>query len=320
MISVIIPSSGEINAVRRLCHSLRGQNIHEPYEVLIVANPPNQRLHQAIAELPENFQYFSSEKRGANTARNVGIKNARGRFLFFFDSDCELPAESFLQRTCDYLDEKTEMFAIGGPYRPSQTLDSEFARAYYYIQSKWLFEGRDIEGGQKYLIGGNMHFRREAFEKFGMFDEKLRFGGTETEFFRRIPTGNIAFFPEHFVLHDYRIQIFSFLKKAFLQGIGRSYIGELHGENEPAQIKYGEQITLGFLGMSHLPRYGVNWYSRAFEAGERFYSKSRITQPSVPMVVVEILKFVFMKKKTTPSIVEHWIRITANFRTKYDSK
>lgn len=320
MISVIIPTSGDHHSVARLCQSILRQTFNEDYEVLIVSNPPSQAMQNMVTNLPPLFKYFGSEVRGANTARNVGIKNSRGRYLFFLDSDCELASPEYFRTSIEFLDGHSEVIATGGPYRPLGRLQSVLSQAYYYIQCKWLYEGLTDGGWHRYLIGGNMQLRREVFEQYGNFDEKLRFGGTETEFFCRIAPAKILFFPERFVLHDYKIHLWEFVKKAFLQGVGRSYIAHLYGQLETSAIRYGEKAFLKDIGLASVPLSGVAWYTRAFKAGEKFYQEKGFTKPGNRSIFWSFFKTFKLQKQKSYQQIDQWLCITENFRRQLGPK
>lgn len=58
-------------------------------------------------------QYYFSEGRGANRARNKGAKISDGRYLLFLDDDTELPDKAFLGRIRDRIvGDRTEV-ALG---------------------------------------------------------------------------------------------------------------------------------------------------------------------------------------------------------------
>lgn len=321
MISVVVPSSGFSLLLEKLCDSIAQQNLKEDLEVLIVSNPPDKKTELSLEKYGSRFKYFANTDRGANKARNRGIRESQGRLIFFFDDDCELPNSDFLAEGISYFNLHPRVTGIGGPYRPKSALKSGAAQAYYFIQNRWLFEGRHNEGGHRYLIGGNMALRRSAFQEFGLFDEALVFGGTETEFFRRLQNVVLHFRPDRFVYHDYQISRVSLVKKAFLQGIGRSYGESLHGASQSAIIKWGARALMQELSIEILPDRWIQHYQTAFDKGERFYSSTKNPTPTRWQIYFSVftVQINFLSNKKWHAHLDRLICIIDNFRSKYGS-
>jgi len=322
MISVVIPSSGSSRMLEKLCESIAQQNLKEDLEVLIVSNPPDATVEHSLKKFGAQFKYFGNTERGANKARNRGIRESQGRIIFFFDDDCELPNPDFLQDGISYFNLHPRVCGLGGPYRPKSSLSEGPAQAYYFIQNRWLFEGLHSGGGHRYLIGGNMALRRSAFEEFGVFDEALVFGGTETEFFRRLQNSALHFLPHRFVFHDYHVSNSSLMRKAFLQGIGRSYSESIHGTNQSATIKWGTTALMKELSIDILPDRWIRRYQAAFNQGEKFYLSTKNTNPSSWQIYFLVyrasLNFLFSKR--WQAHLDRMICIIENFRSKNGSR
>lgn len=289
MISIIIPSAGSTAAVRRLCDSILQQNIAEEIEVYVVANPDSRELNRLVRSYPSYFHYLSSD-RGANTARNRGLKESRGRYLFFFDDDCTLPGRCFLAESVHHLDTNPDCMGLGGPYKSQNVPRSRYGRAYYYLQCKWLFEGVSKNDQASYFVGGNMTLRQELFDIYGPFTEDLKFGGTETEFFSRLEHERLDFRKDHFLWHDYELKRSQFLRKAFLQGLGSRYIQYRHPARRRASIIYGKQGLLREMGLPSVSDKCLNLYRKAFHAGELYYETHRTTQICPRILRWELLK------------------------------
>jgi GT2 family glycosyltransferase len=298
------------------------QQISEELEVLIVCNPPNEPVAEELKTFGDRFKYFANKDRGANKARNRGITESKGRIIFFFDDDCEVPREDFLEEGVSYFDAHPEVQGIGGPYKPVSHLAEGAAQAYYFIQSLWLYEGAKDQESHRYLIGGNMALRRSLFDEFGKFDEALVFGGTETEFFRRINKVILNFHPQRYVLHDYQMSGQSLLRKAFLQGIGRSYADHMHGANHLSIIRWGKSALLAELGLENFSFTWVDRYQRAFGKGENFYLRTRNSTPGKWQVswAVFAVRIGFFKIASWKTHLDRMICIIENFRRNNDPR
>ena len=70
----------------------------EDYEIVLVndgSTDDSGRIAAAYAaRCPEKVRLITTENGGLGAARNVGLEHANGDFVFFLDSDDELPADA----------------------------------------------------------------------------------------------------------------------------------------------------------------------------------------------------------------------------------
>lgn len=98
MISVIIPLYNKEAIIERTLRSVLLQD-YDDYEVIIVDDGSTDRsadiVKQFISELPPfkggtGWVFISQQNGGPSKARNTGIKNAKGEWLYFIDADDEM--------------------------------------------------------------------------------------------------------------------------------------------------------------------------------------------------------------------------------------
>jgi glycosyltransferase involved in cell wall biosynthesis len=99
LISVVIPAYNSANYIGETIESVRGQTFGD-YEIILVndGSPDTPQLERAIAPYLDHIRYIKQENRGPSAARNVGILEARGKYVAFLDSDdlwlpCHLEAQ-----------------------------------------------------------------------------------------------------------------------------------------------------------------------------------------------------------------------------------
>jgi teichuronic acid biosynthesis glycosyltransferase TuaG len=93
MISVIIPAYNTAAYISEALDSVFGQTFRD-FEVIVVndGSPDTDELEQALSPYRERIVYLKQDNRGPAGARNAGIRQARGQYLAFLDSDdCWLP-------------------------------------------------------------------------------------------------------------------------------------------------------------------------------------------------------------------------------------
>lgn len=106
-VSIIIPVFNVEMYLKECLDSVLGQTLKD-IEVICVddgSTDASPQMLREYAEKDERLKIIYQENKGAGTARNVGMKEARGKYLFFMDSD-DYCALDFLEKTTKYADEK----------------------------------------------------------------------------------------------------------------------------------------------------------------------------------------------------------------------
>ena len=88
LISIIIPVLNRQDEIEECIRSVFAQS-YQHLEILIIDNGSTDRtpdICKALAEEDSRIRLLSSEK-GVSPARNAGIEAAKGKYLFFLDSD-----------------------------------------------------------------------------------------------------------------------------------------------------------------------------------------------------------------------------------------
>lgn len=262
-LSVIVPAHRTGARIFRLLDSIAKQESAPPFEVIVVANPPDPRLQRVLQKEYPWVSYRESEEVGANQARNRGIRSARGQVLLFLDDDCELDRPTFL---CEHFQAHLrfpELSALGGPYKTRARARSFFrpwAETYSRIQENWL-KGGQKEGQTAYLLGGNCSFKASVLREH-QFDPRMRFGGTETELFLRLRSLGYRFgyFPDLSLVHNSAPTLRALLRKSFWQGMGSGYIKEKMGRYSYAEFHESQKAS-----------WPERLFSVGFVAGEKFF-------------------------------------------------
>ena len=99
LVSIIIPTYNRARKLLRAVKSVTDQS-YTYFELIIVDDCSSDNTSQIISKLDDTrIKYIRlSQNRGANYARNVGIKASRGKFIAFLDSDDEwLPEKIEMQ-------------------------------------------------------------------------------------------------------------------------------------------------------------------------------------------------------------------------------
>lgn len=246
-VSVVIPCHRGGEKLKRLLPSLAAQASAPSFEVIVVANPPDEK-QRALAEKHERIRYLETKTLGANSARNLGVAHAKGEIVLFLDDDCVVSDPLFLRRHLDGHRAQPGVSGLGGRYECPASATAP-ARAYHRRQEKWLRFGLSPGYHADLLIGGNMSFKREALG-IKPFNEMLAYGGTETELiFRLASAGHRTKLIEPLSVEHQAgdLGFFSFLRKAAQQGRGAGFLARKKHYGLPKVTRPDEGKTAGAL-------------------------------------------------------------------------
>jgi glycosyltransferase involved in cell wall biosynthesis len=163
MISVIIPTFNEEENIAQCLVSLTHQTIpRSEYEIIVV----DGGSRDATCEIAKKYadQVFVQTSRKVGGARNDGVMAAKGDIIATTDADCILPP-AWLGRIAEDF-RKPGVVQVYGPVYPieeglgnqfSLFLANTFSRVGYYSRTFY------------YTLGCNTAFRKDAFEKAGMY-------------------------------------------------------------------------------------------------------------------------------------------------------
>lgn len=108
-LSIIIPMYSVEKYVERCILSTQQQDLDEKYYEVIVVNDGSPdsslRIAEDVASKYNNIKVISRTNGGLSAARNTGIENSIGEYLFFLDSD-DWIEENSLRRIVEKLDEE----------------------------------------------------------------------------------------------------------------------------------------------------------------------------------------------------------------------
>jgi glycosyltransferase involved in cell wall biosynthesis len=145
-------------------------------EVIVVDNNSTDNTKLIIEQYP--VKYFFEQKRSIPVARNRGLKEARGRYVVFIDSDCV--ADKFLLKNfIDYFNRDSfNVAALSGKmdFSFSKTLWNKF-NAYILNPEESQIRNRKVVNFRfPHIVTANAIFKREIFDEVGYFDEDMARG------------------------------------------------------------------------------------------------------------------------------------------------
>ncbi|HGF8082632.1 hypothetical protein CYQ73_05855 [Enterococcus faecium] len=115
MISIVIPFYNAENTLERCIKSILQQTYYN-IEIILVDNNSNdesKRICKSISKKNTNIIYVFNKKKGVSHSRNIGIKNATGKYVMFIDAD-DYIEKNHCERYLKKLIEEDSDLVVGG--------------------------------------------------------------------------------------------------------------------------------------------------------------------------------------------------------------
>jgi glycosyltransferase involved in cell wall biosynthesis len=260
-LAIVIPTLNEERYIGHLLDSIIGQSV-QPKEVVVVdafsadKTKPEVQSRQKI--LPQ-LKFFQIPKSTISTQRNHGVKKTTATHILFLDADVFLKNPLTLEKYyTEVLERKPDLAAatnlpadapkeVREKLNLKSSLDIKKLRTVMNkAENTAIFVAADMAFKATKPIwpmamGINLYVKREAFEKAGGFDEKLRFAEDHELVQRMCKSGNKFLFlkdPKIYTStrrmdHEGRFQYVTKMIKSFLHVITKGY------HSNPTEYKYG---------------------------------------------------------------------------------
>ncbi len=189
LVSVIIAMRNEEAYIGKCLDSLAEQDYPaEQLEVLVIDGRSTDRSREIVSEKEDklpNLRVLDNEKRISPAAFNIGINRAQGQIVTIISAHSYLAAD-YVSRCVDHLT-RTGADCVGGPIRTVG--ETPTAKAIALAMSSPFGVGDALfRYSQKEQYVDTLAFgayRREVFERIGLFDEGLA-GSEDDEFNYRL--------------------------------------------------------------------------------------------------------------------------------------
>ena len=182
MLTAIICTYNRAKYIGNLLESIAKNDISKAdYEIVLVDNNCTDNTHaicdafvQAHPDIM--FRYVVETEQGLSAARNKGIREAKGDILVYIDDDALVDTD-YLRIYAEHFAQNPDTMAAGGPIEPLYetavpTWMTPYTKA---LLTGWMNYGdhvRTFPNG-RYPGGGNAAYRKEVFEKVGLFNTAL---------------------------------------------------------------------------------------------------------------------------------------------------
>ncbi|MGH7771047.1 MAG: glycosyltransferase family 2 protein [Candidatus Binatia bacterium] len=203
VVSVVVPTYNRSIYIRETLDSVLRQTFSN-FEVIVVDDGSTDETETVLRPYLDQIRYIRQENGGAAAARNSGVRNARGAFIAFMDSD-DLSTPHHLESLYNFLTQNRDYaMVIGngayleGEFHNRRTVIS--LRVARRLEKKGVTVG-DVFDGRVVRLQGTM-MRKSALEEIGLLDEWFRLSYDLDLALRLIKNQRIGFINE--VVYLYR--------------------------------------------------------------------------------------------------------------------
>ncbi len=241
-LSVVICTYNRADLLKNTLKSLDEQkDVNFDWELILVDNNSKDHTREVVDEFVNripNLKYFFESKQGISFAKNKGVRETRGEVIAFTDDDV-LVDLFWLSKIYEFFKGNPNVACVGGKILPlwEENPPSWLTKSFYPYLALLDLGDEPVRMDSPDLWGANLSIRRDMFEKYGEFDERVGrsgkklYSGEETLFLFRLLNNNeeILYVPwievKHFVPKE-RMKKNYFRKWKFYHGKTKATLTE----------------------------------------------------------------------------------------------
>ena len=175
-ISVIVPVYNGEKFIKKSYEAILSQNL-DSFEILYVDNNSADNSEEKILRLQESdsrIKFFKQSIQGAAAARNKGLENANGKYIYMLDVDDQIfpGAVKKMQKVLDDYPKVDAVFGkmikshheIGETKKPENETNEIIFKEKPYWGLKWFSDLKTVVGPPAFL------YRKSVFERIGFYE------------------------------------------------------------------------------------------------------------------------------------------------------
>lgn len=247
LVSIVIPCYNDKDYIEEAVNSALNQT-YPNIEIIIVDDGSNILTKKVLQSVKnDKIKLVEQENKGLSAARNMGISISKGDFILTHDAD-DIFDPFFIEKALSVLlkNEKVGVVTCG---------------CIYFINKHQVIHRHMPEGGRlnsflfKNNALGNALFRKKCWEEAGGFDEKMKHGYEDWEFWISVTKNDWEVFVINEFLFNYRKKENSMLHIANKNYDLENYSYVLKKHNELYNENFG--LVVDFL-LNNALKYKIN--------------------------------------------------------------
>lgn len=218
LVSVIIPSYKNKEYIFDAVSSVLRQETDFEYEVIVVDSSGDDTASLLRDRFPQIRVIELQQRAFPGTARNYGIREAKGQFFSFTDADCIVH-----RHWLKYLVESHRRgYAVVGGRVKNGTPWSLWGTIDYLLECSDLLKPFETTRNSHFGTG-NLSLKREIVQKYGMFIDQIK--GSDSIYCRMLKKNGETLFhqPKAIIWHRNRTRPSKIFKNQFELGYGAAF-------------------------------------------------------------------------------------------------
>jgi GT2 family glycosyltransferase len=287
-----------------------------PAEIIVVDNDPRSGGTRRVTDCHPAVRYVPEERPGLSAARNTGVLAATGDIVAFTDDDVIVDPR-WVGAICEAFEDRA-VASVTGLVLPAE-LETAAQYAFQTDVLGWGWGYRAVDFDRTFFdatkdvgvpawrlgAGANMAFRREVFDRVGLFDERLGAGASgcseDSElWYRLLADGHrCRYWPAAVVLHRHR---------ADWDGLRQQMYTYMRGHVTALFVQFERYRHWGNIYRAFV---ALPWYlaTLGFHTGKRWLARQfydpqdgTIAQPVVPQILGAIAGYgYYLRHRRRPS-------------------
>ena len=217
MISVVIPLYNKEKAIIATLQSVLAQT-YTDFEVVVVDDGSTDNSLNVAREYASSLPSFQGragvrpilrvihkENGGVSSARNRGIKEAKGEYIAFLDAD-DVWDKAYLAEQLKMIHDFPGAAMWGINFAETNNgqlvrkLETGLPAGYRgYVDNYFQMKGRISD----LFCSSSVVINKDVFDKVGMFDERIKYAEDTDMWWRIIATHKVAFYDRYMVFYRY---------------------------------------------------------------------------------------------------------------------
>jgi len=223
------------------------------FEILVVdlgsTDGTADLVRRRYAQKHSCIRLLASPSRRASAGRNLGVRAARGQVLVFIDGHSSVPSRNLLEDTAALLS-RTGAGCLCRPQPLRAPAETHMGDVIAQARSTWLGHSRHSQAADLQVsayadpVHGGSTYRREVFERIGLFDEAFD-ACADVEFNLRVRRAGIRAFTDPRLAIDDRppATLGAFARQMIARGRGQMRLIRKH----PGAAQFTSLVPLAVL-------------------------------------------------------------------------
>ena len=325
MISAVVPVYKVEKYLRRCVDSLLAQDIDEEYEIILVddgsPDGSGKICDEYQSKYPEKIQAVHKENGGLSSARNEGLRHAKGEWITFVDSDDYVSPTylSVLDRLRKKFDADMAVITAKGVKEDQELGDAEKRFEDFVLDKKSAFYEIYFKGVFSWSAWAKL-YRKSIFQNYGFPEgvyyedipsqylfieqcDKVAFGDYITEYHYIIREGSItsgSFSEKNLIIFDHCAQVREYILKTYPEW---EYASVLIYENAVVHLLNRLKLTkeqYKDIFLKYRPLFRKNLWkiltNRNIDFGRKYYVLILCTTPGICKLQRDLRKKLFRNK------------------------